>query len=167
VKKHQALSRLEEIIRPDLPALESTAIIPDGADYIVFGRYRIQPRSGSVSVLRYGNHMGEFTMVRSALAWCIADKYSQWLLANDIHGLETNRALTIADLQARSYLGAKIQDPHLAESVEAKIETRKRQLGDLNVRLTKCINLAKYWQTRGFNNETARTGRSAPHRKNY
>jgi hypothetical protein len=31
-------------------------------------------------------------------------------------------------------------------------------------RLTKCVNVAKYWQLRGFNNETARAGRSASHR---
>jgi hypothetical protein len=167
MKNAQALSRLEEIIRPDLPALESTAIIPDGRHYIVFGRYRIQRDPGSVSVLRYGNSMGEFTMVKSALAWCIADKLGQMHLADDIHRLEQQRALVIADLETRSNLASKIRDLRLAESVEAKLETRKQRLKDLNSRLTKCINLAKYWQTRGFNNETARTGRPASHRKNH
>jgi hypothetical protein len=167
MKHTQVMARLEEIIKPDLPALESASIIPDGRDYIVFGRYRIQRKPGLVSVLRYGNSMGDFTMVKSALAWCIADKHSQTLLADDIHRLEQQRGLLIADLETRTNLAAKIKDPHLSESVDAKIETRKQRLENLNLRLTKCINLAKYWQTRGFNNETARTGRTAPHRKNH
>jgi hypothetical protein len=45
-----------------------------------------------------------------------------------------------------------------------KVEHRREQLARVSDQLTKCVNLAKYWQIRGFNNETARTGRSASQR---
>jgi hypothetical protein len=52
------------------------------------------------------------------------------------------------------------------EAVHSKIDSRKYRLRCIAEQLDKCINLAKYWQIRGFNNETARTGRTPPHRTN-
>jgi hypothetical protein len=150
MKKHQALARLQQLIEPELLALERNIIIPDGAGFIVFGCYRIDPQSGDYRVSKHGDDRGEFSAVPTALSWCMR--------------LEQQKLLLTADIRARSTLNTRIRSQDLRESVEAKIATRRSRLQQVDERLTKCVNLAKYWQQRGFNNETARTGRTPSHR---
>jgi hypothetical protein len=38
--------------------------------------------------------------------------------------------------------------------LSVKISNQQRQYQAIDTELSKCINLAKYWQYRGFNNET-------------
>ena len=61
MKKHQALARLQQLIEPELLALERNIIIPDGAGFIVFGCYRIDPQSGHYHVSKHGDDRGEFS----------------------------------------------------------------------------------------------------------
>jgi hypothetical protein len=63
----------------------------------------------------------------------------------------------INDLAVRTALAERMRDRTF---VEAKIDTKRCRLQQLDFRLDKCVNLAKYWQTQGFNNETVRTGRT-------
>jgi signal recognition particle GTPase len=98
------------------------------------------------------------------LSWCIADKFQQYNLSTDIIRLEQQKLLLQADIHTRAALSKGIRSADLRENVEVKIATRRSRLQIVNERLTKCINLAKYWQQRGFNNETARTGRTPSHR---
>jgi len=52
------------------------------------------------------------------------------------------------------------------ETVSAKAAHKRSQSQQIENELTKCINSAKYWQLRGSNNETARTGRNTPYKTN-
>ena len=71
-------------------------------------------------------------------------------LANDI----TTRA-TIADRSKR---------PDFREDIGTKLETKMIHKKIVENQLTNCVNLAKYLQQRGFNNETQRIGRSQPNK---
>ena len=64
------------------------------------------------------------------------------------------------DFDVRSNLVGKFKNSEHRTIVELKLRTRKDRLKLLDNELSKCINLAKYWQIRGFNNETVRTGRT-------
>jgi hypothetical protein len=161
MKKHQALKKLENIVAQDLPELERNIIIRDGNDVVAFGHYKIQPRNGIFCVTRWTDQVGEFTSSRLALSWCIADRYQKYTLANDIMRLSRQQNLLSSDLRVRSALSKKIQQPHWRENVELKIQRKRQRLQHIEIQLDKCVNLAKYWQLRGFNNETARTGRTA------
>jgi len=164
MKKHQALARLKQLIEPELLALERNIIIPDGAGFLVFAHYRIDPHQDHYRVSKHGHERGEFATVPTALSWCIADKFQQYNLSTDIIRLEQQKLLLQADIHTRAALSKGIRSADLRENVEVKIATRRSRLQIVNERLTKCINLAKYWQQRGFNNETARTGRTPSHR---
>ncbi len=166
MKKTQALDKLRRMVEKDLPNLAESAILRDGNNYDVFSRYQICPKNGVFSVEKYRNAIGEFVSLQSALSWCIADKYQQTSLGEQIRRLDQEKLLLIADLAARTYMSHKIQDKSKKEAVQHKIDTRKRRLGQVDNQLDKCINLAKYWQIRGFNNETARTGRQPSNRTN-
>ena len=161
MKKQQAFKKLQTIVAADLPEIERNSILKDGEDVVAFGNYRIQPIRGMFAVTRWADTVAEFSSSRLALSWCIADRYQKYTLANDIMRLGRQQNLLRADLQVRSALSKKIQQPHWRENVELKIQRKKQRLQYIEIQLDKCVNLAKYWQLRGFNNETARTGRTA------
>ena len=168
MSKNLDLEKLARIVERDLPGLENIAIIKDSNEYVVFSCYRLvkQPKEHSVAVYKYNVLLNEFTSLRTALSWCIADKHNQYTLSQDIKRLDASKNMLESDLAVRQPLGLKISDPKLKESVMLKIDTRKRRLSQVSEQLDKCVNLAKYWQTRGFNNETARTGRTSTTRTN-
>ena len=160
MKRQQAIRRLEEIIERDLNDLEKNVIVTDGNRYLVFGRYEIEPLNGAWTVVKYRTPVGEFSSVRSAMSWCIADKYNQHSLRENIRRIDRHKLLLEADIRVRSGIKASGEARHV------KIDTRRHRLQQLDFQLDKCINLAKYWQIRGFNNETQRTGRTASYRTN-
>ena len=50
------------------------------------------------------------------------------------------------------------------DSIGTKLETKIIRKKQVENELAKCVNWAKYCQQRGFNNETARTGRNQPNK---
>lgn len=163
--KNQAWERFREIIEEDLPSLGENLILSDGNDYRVFGRYEILQQPQGFLVRKGNDSIGFFGQLRIALSWCVADKYSQGHLAENILQLEQRRQEASADLRVRAKIYEKLPVDR-KDLIETKIERRRERLVDINNQLTRCVSLAKYWQIRGFNNETERIGRQASNRKN-
>jgi hypothetical protein len=99
------------------------------------------------------------------VAWCIADKNRQYNLANEIQHLDFTLLRLRNDIETRSSQARKSYGTFW-ETVSAKAEHKRLQSQQIENELTKCINSAKYWQLRGSNNETARTGRNTPYKTN-
>jgi hypothetical protein len=164
MKKNISLDRLHEIVKRDLKDIEQSAIVPDGSDYIVFGNYRISPKKPGFVVCKHEEFIAEFSTLRSAMSWCSADRYQKKSLGDRILTLEKSRAVELADLSVRSALAKHTKSVISKDAIDSKLQSRRYRLAQIEQELDKCIDLAKYWQIQGFNNETARTGRSAPHR---
>jgi len=82
-------------------------------------------------------------------------------LSNCLQKLDQEKSAMSADVTVREAMLKQIQDPDRREIVRFKLSTKKANLRLVENRLTKCVNLAKYWQIQGFNsNETARTRRT-------
>lgn len=161
MKPYQALKKLQNIVAADLENIERNSIIRDGQDTIAFKHYRISPHDGMFRVTKWASVVGEFSDARLALSWCIADRYQKHSLSRDIKRFSEQQNLLSADLRARSALSKNIQHPQWRENAELKVQRKRQRLEHIEIQLDKCVNLAKYWQLRGFNNETARTGRPA------
>ena len=166
MERTRALNKLMSIVKQDLPDLEKNSIIPnDGGGYTAFGKFTLTPTKNNTYIVEtYGNQCGEFSTVKSALSWCIAEKYKQHKLSDEIINLEISRFMLVDDIKVRSALASKFKNKELRLAVEPKINSRKDRLKLLDFRLDKCINLAKYMQIRGFSNETVRTGRTSSQR---
>jgi hypothetical protein len=160
----QILDRLKDMVAMDIEQLAKNAILPDGPGYNVFEIYSIQPTQGLWNVSRRGIEISVMTSLKSALSWCIADKYHQTRLSTDIIALDQQCRLTQSDIFVRSSLQKNIRDRDHIEAVNMKIYTRQLRLKSLSKRLEICVNQAKYLQIRGFNNETARSGRTSSNR---
>jgi hypothetical protein len=162
MKTSQKLAALAE---QELPKLLDHVIIADGEKYRVFGSYVLRQTAQGYAVAYKDDLVGTFTSTRSAVAWCIADKNRQYNLANEIQHLDFTLLRLRNDIEVRGGQARKSYG-NFWETVSAKAAHRKEQSQQIENELTQCINSAKYWQLRGSNNETARTGRNTPHKTN-
>jgi len=160
------LHKLHQIVLPDFDVLKNNIILEDENGYIVFEKYFVKINENVVNVTRHGQDIGNFTSSRIALSWCIADKYNQERLARDIKNIDLQRRCLLEDVRVRKQIAKKCSDSERRETMFLKVSSKQIILSRLNHQIDKCVNLAKYWQIRGFDNEIARIKRTQPLRTN-
>lgn len=156
--------RLEQLAQEGLDLVKQNMIWHEHGRYHVFGEYELEVQKNACVVHSSRHDDRRFGSVKTALSWCIANKYQRYDVAREIENLDQQHQIDTADLEVRSQMARRQSDPVCRETAMLKVEYRREQLAQVSDRLTKCVNLAKYWQIRGFNNETARTGRSPSQR---
>jgi hypothetical protein len=95
------------------------------------------------------------------LSWCIADKFKQYNIARELIQLDNNLHHLTIDINTRAAIGERVKNAEQREIILTKLESKILKKKEIENRLSKYINRAKYYQQRGFDNETARTGRAA------
>ena len=156
---------IERMFRRELRDLIPNAIWQnDDGVYEVFGHYRIQPEQQGFRVFCGATDVGVFGTTRTALSWCIADKNCAYNTAREILMLDNKLTNLTADINTRAAIGDRSRDPALRETILTKLESKIIHKKQLENRLTNCVNWAKYYQQRGFDNETARIGRGQPNK---
>lgn len=136
----------------------------DDGVYEVFGRYRIVPDQQGFRVFCSATDEGVFGTTRSALSWCIADKNKAYNLARELKDLDYKLTALNNDIAVRTALAERSRKWEFRDPVGTKLETKIIRRKQVENRLAKCINWAKYTQQRGFNNETQRIGRGQPNK---
>jgi len=155
----------ERVLRQEIKdILPNTIWQNDDGVYSVFGHYRIEPLRPGYRVSCGATEVGVFSTTRTALSWCIADKNKSYNTARELLTVDTKLTALTQDINARAAVGDRSKNPALRETILTKLETKIIHKKQLENQLTKCVNWAKYCQQRGFNNETARTGRSQPNK---
>ena len=155
----------KQLLKQDFGTLVSNSIIPnDTGGYDVFDKYTITQTPEGYSVTCYATDIGVFSSTKTALSWCIADKYSAYNTARQI--LQTDRKLTNLryDIAVRASLGDRANNENFRDTILTKLETKIIHKKILENQLAKCVNWAKYIQQRGFENETQRIGRNQPNK---
>jgi hypothetical protein len=127
----------------------------DTGCYVAFGRYYLEPTDSGCSVSTWDRHIHTFSNRRNAISWCVADKYHQYNLANNIQTLDSKKQQMTADIHCRQARAQRGSSEDFYEIVITKIQPKQELLNSVIAELEKCINLAKYLQLRGFSNETA------------
>jgi hypothetical protein len=140
----------KEIIRN----LEHMIVDADQGTYIVFGNYIMQPEGYGYRVSTKHQKIHVFDNKRTAISWCIASKYNQHNLANEIQLLDRKRKTLADDIHCRKAVGQQSRNENFYEIVTTKIQPKLASYDLVNTELEKCINRTKYLQIRGFNNET-------------
>jgi hypothetical protein len=130
----------------------------DKNNYVAFGKYYLCLERQSVSVHSLsGDLIGEFGNKRTAISWCVADNKNMLSLAQNIKSLDRKKSLLSADIHCRRSVADQSRQQGFSEMVLTKLQTKIQQQIMVDRELEKCLNLAKYIQLRGFQNETART----------
>jgi hypothetical protein len=124
---------------------------------LAFGKYYLQPNSTGCTVTQADDTCISFSNKKTAISWCVADKFKQYTLANSIKTLDQKRQLLSADVNYHQHQLNRTRNTEFADTVAAKLSIKASKLAAINTELEKCIKTAKYFQIRGFSNETART----------
>jgi hypothetical protein len=132
----------------------------DEGEYELFGRYRIVPTRPGYTVYCLANSVGEFSSTKTAVSWCVADKYRNYNLAREIYNTDTRLTAVGNDVFVRAGIANRSKRADFQESIDIKLETKIIRKKELEKQLDKCVNLAKYLQQKGFDNETARSSRN-------
>ena len=140
--------------------LPNTIFQNENGGYNVFGKYRIEPANPGYRVYVHATDVGTFNTTKTALSWCIADKYQAYNTARDILDLDIKLGAMNRDIAARTSIAERSNKWEFRDVVGTKLETKLIRKKKVENELTKCVNWAKYIQQRGFNNETVRTGRN-------
>jgi hypothetical protein len=165
MKQHK---KLEQFATNEIQRLSSCLIVSDGKNgYNAFGQYHVIPASDQFLVNVKNRDSLTFGSKRSAISWCVADRLNQHALARDIYLLDNKKHSLAADIQCRRALAERSRSQDFYESVTTKMQNKVAYYNALSNELEKCINSAKYWQIRGFSNETERLGRTASHKANF
>jgi len=155
IKEQEVERWISEEFRQLLPVLVWKN--QDG-EYEAFGRYRIVRERRGYTVFCNDSEQGVFNSTRSAISYCIADKYKNYNLARDIQNLDSMLGNITNDIFVRAGVAHKTRDPVLKENIETKLESKILHKKALEIQLNNCVNWAKYLQQKGFEHETSRSG---------
>jgi hypothetical protein len=133
-------------------------------EYEVFGHYKIVPEKNGFRVFCSATDEGIFATTRSALGWCIADKNRAYNLARELKELDNKLTALNNDIAVRTAIAERSHRWDFRDPVAVKLETKIIRRKQVENRLAKCIDWAKYTQQRGFTNETQRIGRGQPNK---
>jgi len=159
--------QLKSLFKREFAALQPNSILKNkDGEYEVFGRYIIVKEQQGYTVYCSLTKIGLFHSSRAALSWCIADKFEQYNKARDILNLDNNLHFLTVDITTRALVGDRAKTAEQHEIILTKLENKIIQKKQIENRLADCVNWAKYYQQRGFNNETARLGHTATNKTN-
>ena len=130
----------------------------EDGEYEAFGKYRIVPEKPGYTVYINDDCQGFFNSTRTAISWCVADKYHKFNLARDLLLFDNMLSNINNDIFVRAGVANKTSNPDTKEKIETKLEPKILQKRTLEQQLSKCVNWAKYLQQKGFDNETSRSG---------
>ena len=161
----KVLSKLNQLVETEMSSLKGNLFLKTANGYQLFEKYNVDLSGGEYSVTYNSVLVASFSSLKTAVSWCIADHYKQRSLAESIISLEQKRRVVANDVAVRKAILKKFKHSSRQETVELKLQTRRYKLQSLDEQLNKCVNMAKYWQLRGFNNEIARTRRTPSNKK--
>lgn len=161
IKEQQAQALLENLAREHL-VNNANAIMRLDDDIRAFGRYTIRKSPHGYQVFRGATLAAEPSSNRVAISWCIADKYGKHSLAQDLIFLDLEVERRTNEIACYRNTLSRSQDTMKKHVVADRLVQSQVRLKHAQERLDKCLNLAKYWQQKGFKDETARIGIKNP-----
>ena len=157
ISERQAQLMLERLARDHL-INNPNAIVRLDDKVRAFGKYTITKNQRSYQVYRSATLAAEPSSSKVALSWCVADKYGKDSLAQQLLQLDQEVERRINEIDHYRHTLAVCQDFVTKMVVSDRLYQSQARLKYAQEHLEECVNLAKYWQQKGFRDETARIG---------
>ena len=157
ISERQAQLMLERLTRDHL-LNNPNAIIRLDDTVRAFGRYTITRTPQCFQVYRSATLAVEPSSSKVAISWCVADKYGKDSLARDLISFDQEVERRSDEIMYYRKTLADSQDSVQRFVAADRLSESLIRLKYAQEQLAKCVNLAKYWQLKGFKDETARIG---------
>lgn len=150
--------KIEQFAASQMQKNMHNLVLPDDqGNHLAFGKYRISSENQVCGV--YNNNeelVAKFSNRRTALSYCVADKFQRFNLALQIKSLDFKKQILSNDIASQRALADRSRNAAFREMVRTKLDQKIIQLKAVENELEKCVISAKYLQLKGFQNETAR-----------
>ena len=148
-------SRLLNKIADELLNSNPNAIFRNGDSIMAFANYEIvQESPNEYSIYRDDYLVETCSSCRIALTYCILDKNKMLLDAKNLVVLEDKLLGRQSEMMHyRHVITSPNTDDFKREVVLHRLDSAKYEYQVIQKQLTKSINVAKYWQQKGFENE--------------
>lgn len=156
-REQRAEAMLEKLAKEHL-INNPNAIMRVDESILAFGRYTITKGAEGYQINRGITPTAKACTGRVALSWCIADKYGKNNLAYDLLSLDADIFRIQQDINVYKYQLNKALDRERQFILNDRLTESLARLKYKKDLLDKCLNSAKYWQEKGFYDETARFG---------
>lgn len=149
-------SRLLNKIADELLNTNPNAIFINGDSIFAFADYEIVKESqNEYSIYRDALLVETCSSCRIALTYCILDKNKMQMDAKHIVALEEKLLGRQNEMMHYRHVASSAKvDDFRREVVLHRLDSAKHEYHIIQKQLTKSINVAKYWQQKGFENET-------------
>lgn len=164
--KQAQVEKIESMLCSLFESAKNNLILPTDQGLQIFGKYTMQQVPHGWAVKKYHDTVQVFSCQRTAISWIIADKYNQWHMASRLSMLDQQKVFIQNDVEEAKVNAHRLTSPDRRDIARSKLTNKLFQLREVNDKISKCVNIAKYWQIRGFNNEIERTKRPASHTAN-
>jgi hypothetical protein len=149
--------KVERWVSKELDSVKNNLVMRNNAaDYEVFGKYRIIQKDNRSDVYDASILLTTLSSNKVALAWCTASKFNMLNLAHRIEAVDQRLYALKNDIKVRVNIATNSKKEQFKRDLLCKVETKLLRQKQLEYELKECVSLAKYYQQRGFNNETAR-----------
>ena len=148
-------SRLLNKIADELLNTNPNAIFRDGDSIMAFADYEIVKESqNEYSIYRDNLLVETCSSCRIALTYCILDKYKKPLDAKHLIALEDKLIGRQNEMMHYRHVASSSKvDDFRREVALHRLDSAKHEYHIIQKQLTKSINVAKYCQQKGFDNE--------------
>ena len=156
--KDKSYKKFRNLALQSLQSLSTNIIVKVKDDFVVFSRYTISPvGDGYFNLYRHGILVHEFTNSRNALAYCILENQARILEAEHLLRQDKRLQRLDTDIDRQSQIMRTTKDDNRRMLMADKVLNNIAIRSDIKINLNDTIELAKYYQQKGFDDETART----------
>jgi len=167
MKNSKLHRRLEKICGEEIPRLADVMFVPHESGFLVFEKFYIHKQK-QTWIVEYRTTSREFFSSAVAIAWCIGVHKGDLDIVYNIEkqAKRFEKASDEVKYYNKLISNIKNKDSVQADILQAKMSDSTYRASQAKFELSKCLNIAKYWQTIGFNNETRRPVARKPARPN-
>ena len=154
--------KFETIVSTELDKIVQNTITRVGNNVECFGKYVIIPDAELFAVKKNNIQVARFNSLKIAVSWCVADKADTYGIGRQIFNIGTTLVVKATELKfASRYAKQVINDSSRFAVAQDKLSEIYAKINYSTKQLDKLIDLTKYIQIKGMNNEPPRFRKEA------
>lgn len=158
MKNYKFNKKFEKLVTTEVPRLSNVMYVPYRLGYLLFEKFYLRAVD-SVWYVDYQQVTREFYSAAIAIAWCISKNSCDEATARSIEKQAALYTHYSGEIQYYKKMISSISNPYSDKTgiIEAKLSDSIYYATQARAELNKCLKIAKYKQTIGFNNEIRRS----------
>lgn len=150
----RVVTNLKQIRDSSLEFFEQALFVKNGDYWDLPGGFQLRDIEYGVDVYKVGEYLDTFSSKRSATAWCILVINKKREESRLLRYYDTKKSFLENSIHLNKKCLAQCGNQEDSDVVSARLTDDYQKMNSSIKQIDKFVNLAKYFQIRGFNHET-------------